>query len=431
MSNLEKMNILFVNPNKLQCSTFKKFSRKEIEQAVSVLKRFGFQCPVVIDNEFNVVVGDILVLAAQKLSVETVPCVEVKNLTKKEVRGFTIAINRILNMGEVDLGALKLEVQDLLGDMDLKFSPDELGFTAIELDNLLFDCSTLDFGNTDDVSKPSDSLPATVPKIVKPGDLVRLGRHLLYCGDALDQQSYQILLGSEKADIVISDPPYNVKIAGNVTTQKCHEEFANASGEMSEVEFTQFLGKSFDNLKSFSVENSIHYIFMDWRHLNEIFTAGKKVYPRLLNLCVWNKLTGGMGSFYRSQHEFCFVFQAGTGKYKNNIELGKNGRYRTNVWDYKGMNTSTKQANKLRKLHPTVKPTAMLMDILLDSSEYGDIVLDCFGGSGSTLIAAEQCSRRARLIELSPHYCDVIIARWEELTGNKHEIIKKKENKNV
>lgn len=177
--------------------------------------------------------------------------------------------------------------------------------------------------------------------------------------------------------------------------------------------------------KEYSQQDSLHYLFMDWRHTSELQLACESIYQKLLNICVWNKMTGGMGSFYRSQHEFCFVYQNGNDSYKNNIQLGKNGRNRTNVWDYPGMNVSTKQAKKLRKLHPTVKPTAMLMDILLDASEYGDIVLDCFGGSGSTLIAAQQCGRRARLIEISPHYCDVIIARWEKLTGQKHQVLER------
>ena len=429
MKNLKEMTILFVNPNGLNCSRLKKYSGKEVERVAKVLNRFGFQCPVVIDKEFNVVVGDMLVLAAQKLELTKIPIVEIQDLTEKEIRGFTIAINKILDMGEIDLTTLRLEVQDLIGDVDLRISPEELGFTTIELDNLLFDCS-LNAEYLESNSETNENLPENVPAIVKTGDLVKLGRHLLYCGDALDCESYKILLGSKKADIVITDPPYNVKIADNVTKQKHHEEFANASGEMTEAEFTQFLGKSFKNLKNFSSDNSIHYIFMDWRHIGEVLSASKNIYPKLLNLCVWNKLNGGMGSFYRSQHEFCFVYQAGTGKHKNNIKKRKNGRNRTNVWDYKGMNTSTRQANKLRKLHPTVKPSAMLGDILLDASEYGDTVLDCFGGSGSTLIAAEQCGRQARLIELSPHYCDVIITRWEELTSKKHEIINKKENIN-
>ena len=233
---------------------------------------------------------------------------------------------------------------------------------------------------------------------------------------------------NEKANIVTTDPPYNVKIQNNVTNQAHHKEFEQASGEMSDSEFENFLNTAFKNAKEYSEENSLHYIFMDWRHSYILQKALLDVYTKLLNICVWDKTKAGLGSFYRSQHEFCFVYQNGNGKYVNNIQLGKNSRNRSNIWQYQGMNISTKQSQKLSKLHPTVKTTAMLVDIMLDASAVNDIVLDCFGGSGSTLIAAEECGRCARLIELSPHYCDVIIHRWEELTGQKHEIISRKDS---
>lgn len=166
---------------------------------------------------------------------------------------------------------------------------------------------------------------------------------------------------------------------------------------------------------------------MDWRHINEILTAGMSVYSEFKNLCVWDKGTAGMGSLYRSQHELIFVFKNGTASHINNVALGVNGRYRTNVWKYPGMHASNPQAKTLVKLHPTVKPIPMIMDALLDCSAAGDIVLDSFGGSGSTLIAAERTKRKARLIELDPHYCDVILYRWEKLTGKSAELCANKE----
>lgn len=197
MKNLKEMTILFVNPNGLNCSRLKKYSGKEVERVAKVLNRFGFQCQVVIDKEFNVVVGDVLVLAAQKLELTKIPIVEIQDLTEKEIRGFTIAINKILDMGEIDLTTLRLEVQDLIGDVDLRISLEELGFTTIELVNLLFDCS-LNAEYLEANSETNENLPENVPAIVKTGDLVKLGRHLLYCGDALDCESYKILLGSKK-----------------------------------------------------------------------------------------------------------------------------------------------------------------------------------------------------------------------------------------
>ncbi len=250
----------------------------------------------------------------------------------------------------------------------------------------------------------------------------KLGDHKLYCGDALEKESYEKLLSKERAGIVFTDPPYNVKIAGNVTKQKHHKEFAEASGEMSEKEFTDFLRKSMELQAEHSKDGSIHYQCMDWRHINELLNAGMSVYSEFKNLCVWDKGTAGMGSLYRSQHELVFVFKNGTASHINNVELGVHGRYRTNVWKYPGMHASNPQAKTLVKLHPTVKPVPMIMDVLLDCSAAGDIVLDSFGGSGSTLIAAERTKRKARLIELDPHYCDVILYRWEKLTGKSAEL---------
>lgn len=422
MLNTEK-SIRYLAPAALKCKarTFKKHSERDISIICKVISRYGFIMPVFIDTCKNIVFGQEFVVAALKLGVDKIPTIEVSHLNEPELSKFSLAMTNILQMGEMDIGYIVEEIKSWLSDIKIEFIPESIGLSSIELDNLLVSCEI----EPDVKTEGKIELPEEVPANTKPGDLIALGRHRLYCGDSLKEESYKILMKDEKADIAMADSPYNVKIQGNVTNQKQHEEFAVASGEMSKAEFTDFLRKVFTMLKAYSKQDSLHYLFMDWRHTSELQLACENIYQRLLNICVWNKMVGGMGSFYRSQHEFCFVYQNGNGSYKNNIQLGKNGRNRTNVWDYQGMNVSTKQAKKLRKLHPTVKPTAMLMDILLDASEYGDIVLDCFGGSGSTLIAAQQCGRRARLIEISPRYCDVIIARWEELTGQKHQIIER------
>ena len=396
-----------------------KYSHSEIERTCKYIKRFGIHIPLVINKKREIVFLEHIYLAAKELDIKEVPVVELESLNEQEVKAFKIASKKISCFGEFDLDDLKIEVTDLIGNFEFNF--DELGFDAIEIDNFFF---IEDENRKEEIATDDEKIEENnIKEIVKKGDLIQLGKHKLYCGDSLDPQSYEILLKNEKANIVITDPPYNVKIQNNVTNRTCHKEFEQASGEMTEKEFENFLKTAFNNLKKFSVENSIHYIFMDWRHSFTLQKASKDVYPKLQNICIWDKTKAGMGSFYRSQHEFCFVFQNGNGEYCNNIQLGKNGRYRSNIWQYQGMNISTKQANKLSKLHPTVKSTAMLIDILLDASKPQDIVLDAFGGSGSTLIAAEESKRRARLIELSPHYCDVIIHRWEELTGKKHKIL--------
>lgn len=395
------------------------YSKEVLKCAEKKITRYNIIIPIVIDKNNNVLIGGEELLALKNLGYKHVPTIEIENLSEAEAKAFSIAHTNLQKKIEYDYDQLKFEIQDILNCEDIKITNEDLLLSSIELDNILFD---LDF-KTEEKAEKIEIIPDEIPQRVKSGDLIKLGSHLLLCGNALKSESYNKLLGSDKADIVITDPPYNVKVADNVTKQKHHKEFAMASGEMTDTEYDNFLHKGLSNIKQYSTDGAVIYIFMDWRHVLALNVVCNQIFSKQLNLCVWNKINGGMGSFYRSQHELCLVYQNGQGKHKNNIELGKNGRNRSNVWDYKGMSTSTKQAKALRKLHPTVKPTAMLMDIMLDASKYGDIVLDCFGGSGSTLIAAEQCGRKARLIELSPHYCDVIIARWEKLTGLKHEII--------
>jgi DNA modification methylase len=227
----------------------------------------------------------------------------------------------------------------------------------------------------------------------------------------------------QKAHAVFADPPYNVKIDGNVCGKGKihHREFAMAAGEMSEPEFVDFLCSALSFLQRHSCDGSVHFICMDWRHAGEVLQAGKKAYDRLLNLCVWTKDNGGMGSFYRSQHELIFVFRKGKEPHRNNVQLGQFGRNRTNVWRYPGMNTLTKSAGEgnLLALHPTVKPVAMIADAILDCSARGDIVLDNFSGVGSTILAAETVGRVCYAIEIDPLYVDAAVRRWEKHTGEK------------
>jgi DNA modification methylase len=239
--------------------------------------------------------------------------------------------------------------------------------------------------------------------------------------DALQAESFGILMDGEKAQFVLTDPPYNVRIKNNVSGfgRVCHDDFAMACGEMSKSEFTEFLAKAFHHLVGHTVEGSIHQIFMDWRHMEEMMAAGREVYSELKNLVVWVKSNAGMGSFYRSRHELVFVWKNGDAPHVNNIQLGQFGRSRTNVWEYAG--ASSFGGDRLEQLasHPTCKPVVMLADAIRDCSRRGDLVLDPFGGSGSTLIAAESTGREARLLELDPHYCDVIVRRWQAVTGKR------------
>ena len=219
--------------------------------------------------------------------------------------------------------------------------------------------------------------------------------------------------------MVFTDPPYNVPIDGHVSGLGSvkHREFAMASGEMSETEFTKFLTDVLGNLAKFSADGAIHYVCMDWAHLRELLNAGHAVYDELKNICVWAKTNGGMGSLYRSQHEMVAVFKSGTAPHINNVELGRHGRYRTNVWTYAGMNTFGAERDEALAMHPTVKPVALVEDAVLDCSDRNGVVVDAFLGSGTTLIAAESAGRRCFGLELDPEYVDLIIRRWQKMTG--------------
>jgi len=241
----------------------------------------------------------------------------------------------------------------------------------------------------------------------------------LLCGDAQDADCFGELLNGETADLVFTDPPYNVAIDGNVCGLGAvrHREFAFASGEMSASQFTSFLTTTLGNAAAVMRDGAIAFVCMDWRHMQELLDAGHKVFSELKNLVIWNKTNGGMGTFYRSKHELIFVFKLGTGEHTNSFGLGDTGRYRTNVWDYAGISSLGPNRSEELAMHPTVKPVALIADAIRDCSRRGEIILDCFGGSGSTLIAAEKTGRRSRLIEYDPIYCDTIVRRWQQLTG--------------
>jgi DNA modification methylase len=287
-----------------------------------------------------------------------------------------------------------------------------------------FDIGEIDLILQESKAEDDEEEPVEIsrePAITQPGDVWLLGSHRLMCGDSLDESVYYALMNSQVADVVFTDPPYNVKIDGNVCGKGAirHREFAMASGEMSEAEFVSFLSKALALLGSFSKAGSVHFICMDWRHAGELLLAGKQMYDAFLNLCVWAKDNGGMGSLYRSQHELVFVFRNGTESHRNNVQLGRFGRNRTNVWRYPGVNTLSRSGDEgnLLALHPTVKPVAMIADAILDCSAPGDIVLDNFAGVGSTILAAERTGRTCYAIEIDPVYVDTAVMRWEKTTG--------------
>lgn len=385
-------------------------SKKQLRQIAESIETFGFTNPVLIDAANTILAGHGRVDAAKLIGMGHVPCVRLEHMTPAQKRAYVLADNKLaLNAGWDD-ELLAEELQALMGVEDLGFDIGVTGFDLGEIDTLITGLGVEDPGDPED-----DVLPVEAPRRVHPGDVWRLGRHRLVCGDALDPAVVATLMQGEAARMVFSDPPYNVKIDGHVggSGKIKHREFAMASGEMSDVEFIGFLATAFRNLADVSMDGSIHYLCMDWRHMTEMLAAGQGVYDELKNLIVWVKDNGGMGTFYRSRHELIFAFKKGSAPHVNTFELGQHGRYRTNVWQYRGVNTMRAGRMEELALHPTVKPVQMIADAIRDVSGRGEVVLDIFGGSGSTLIAAEKTGRKGYLVELDPIYCDRILARWE------------------
>jgi len=387
-------------------------SPMQIRQIAESLKKFGWSNPVLVDDDDGIIAGHGRVAAAQLLGLTTVPTIRLGTMTEAEKRAYIIADNRLAELAGWDEQLLAIELQFLL-DVEVDFDVELTGFETADIDRIL--------GGAGDLAEP-ERVPEPDPEapvVSRPGDLWEIGRHRILCGDARDRENYECLLAGEIAQMVFTDPPYNVAIDGNVSGLGAtrHREFAMASGEMSSAEFTSFLRAVFRHLVAFSIDGAIHFICMDWRHLREILDASEGIYSELKNLCVWAKTNAGMGSFYRSQHELVFVFKAGRGKHVNNFGLGEKGRHRTNLWTYAGVNTFRQGRMDDLTAHPTIKPTAMVADAILDCSKRSGVVLDAFAGSGATLIAAERTGRRGRAIEIDPAYVDLCVRRLEMETG--------------
>lgn len=414
----------------------RRHSKQQIQQIANSIDRFGFTNPVLVGDDGEIIPGHGRVAAAKLLGIETVPTLKLSHLSNAERRAYVLADNKLALNAEWDEEILAIELQALV---EMDFEVDLTGFSIGEVDFLLEGDGTDDQADT-----TMDHLiaPKAGPATSKLGDVWMLGRHRLMCGDARSQEDVAHLCGGERVDMMFTDPPYNVPVLGNVSGlgKHQHREFAFASGEMSTDEFTAFLKQTLGNASSQLKDGAIAFVCMDWRHMSEILHAGQVVFTEMKNLCVWNKTNGGMGTFYRSKHELVFVFKNGTATHTNSFGLGEGGRYRTNVWDYAGVNSFGSVRDNELAMHPTVKPVAMIADAIKDCSAQSQTVLDVFGGSGSTLIAAESCHRRAFVLEFDPIYCDTIIRRFEALTntkaihqdsGSNFEEVTEARNKNV
>jgi DNA modification methylase len=409
LHQITEMQVAKLRPSKRNARTH---SKKQIEEIVNSIRRFGWTYPILADEQGNILCGVGRWLAAEKLGLAKAPVIVLSNLGDTEKRALALADNKIAANAGWDrtiLAAELGELADLLPQIDLGI--EITGFEAAEIDSLMGDL-------IDPEQDPADAIPEIeqIP-ISRTADLWLLGRHRLICGDACSDADVRALIGRERADMVFTDPPFNLCIATTVGRGKIkHREFASASGEMSPPQFTQFLIDWMMLAARYSNVGALTFAFMDWRHLGEILAAGRQVYGELKQLIVWAKTNAGQGSHYRSQHELIFMFKNGNGQHQNNMQLGRYGRNRSNLWTYAGVNTFRTGRLDDLSVHPTVKPIALVADAMRDCSRRNDIILDPFLGSGTTILAAERVGRRGYGVEKDPLYCDVAIRRWQDFT---------------
>ena len=387
---------------------------KQLIKIQNSIEKFGFINPILVDEHNEIIAGHARLAAARLAHLPQVPVIRLEHLSTAQKKAYRIADNKLAELGTWSIENLQLEFQEL-EKLDLDFSLGITGFDMGDIDLILE-------GKEAKADPKANNIPFIPDNevVTREGDIWILGEHRIICGNSLQKETLSQLMEDKKADMVFTDPPYNVKINGHVcgAGNVQHKEFKFASGEMTVEEFTRFLKTSFELLCMFSKDGSLHYICMDWRHIKEIMMAAE-VYDQFKNLCVWRKDNAGMGSFYRSQHELIFMFKHGKEPHINNVELGIHGRYRTNVWNYAGVNTPSAENAEKRAMHPTVKPVELIKDAILDASNRGGVVLDTFLGSGSTLIAAEKAGRICYGVELEPKYVDTAIRRYESL-GEKY-----------
>jgi DNA modification methylase len=380
-------------------------SRKQIEQIAASITAFGFANPILVDVNDVVIAGHGRLRAAAMLGLATVPVITLPALSPAQARALRLADNKIALNAGWDFELLKVEFEAL---SEFSFDLGVTGFSSGEIDVVLQSS-----GDPDDEVVPA----CLAAPVTQPGDVWLLGEHRLICGDCRDEAVLDRLMGGRQADAAFLDPPYNVVIDGNAVAKGRHANFAMACGEMSPGEFTRFLEASLGACACVSREGAVHFVCMDHRHVAELSSAGEHVYGARLNVCVWNKSSAGMGSLYRSKHELVFVYRVGQTPHFNAVELGRHGRNRTNVWDYASVNSLRGSRREDLALHPTVKPVGLVADAIKDVTRKGELVVDGFLGSGTSLVAAERSGRRCFGVELEPRYVDVAIERWTAMTG--------------
>ena len=384
----------------------RKSEAAHVREVANSIGAFGFNVPLLLGRNNVVIDGAIRLEAARLLGLSAAPCIRVDHLDENEQRLLRLAINRLGEKGSWDIAELEVEFKELI----IAEAPIELsGFGSDEIDQILIgsDDQNVEIG----ALAPDPEATA----IARVGDIFRLGSHRLICGDATDPSIVTTLMQADVARLVFTDQPFNVAIGGHVSGGD-HREFLMASGEMTDDQFLDFNQRWIGAVLPHLIDGGIFGTFIDWRGLPIVHAAATQVGLLPMNLVVWAKTNAGMGSLYRSQHELLPLFKKGTAPHVNNVALGKRGRHRSNVWTYPGASSLGSDARRGLQDHPTVKPTAMLQDAIIDISDRDEIILEPFGGSGSTLIACQKSGRICRCIELDPLYVDVILKRYEAVT---------------
>ncbi len=335
-----------------------------VDKMVDCIKEYGFRIPIVAKSDGSVVDGHLRLKAARKLGLKEVPVVLADDLTEAQIKAFRLVANQSANWAEWDKDLLRLELLDLKGmDFDLNLT----GFDLSEVDRLIQENKTI---QEDEFEEDIEEKEV----ITKPGDIWILGNHCLMCGDAKDEASMNRLMSDQVADMVFT--------------------------HLKEEAATEQLPQIFKNLKNKTKNGSLFFIGTNWQRMYEIMSAGRSIFDEYKQLCVWNKGIEQQAELYKNQLKLFFVFKKGEAKHTNNFGLGETGRYRTNVWSYR--------ANEV--------PVQLAADAILDCSHINEIILDPFGGKGTTLIASEETGRRCYMMEINPKYCDTIIRRWMNLT---------------
>ncbi len=413
---MQKLTISYqpVSEVMANCRNARTHDRRQLKQIKDSIKAFGFTNPLLVDEASVLIAGHGRLMAAKDLGLAMVPVIVLEHLTDNQKRALMLADNKIALNAGWDMELLASELTDL-SSMDLEFDLELTGFDVADIDIIIDDAKDLTNGQVEAAPVPDEATPV----VTRRGDLWCLGKHRALCGDARSPDDFALLVGEGRADMVFTDPPYNVPIAGHVSGKGRvrHREFHEASGEMTRSGFTAFLDEVLVNTSHSCRDGAVSFVCMDWRHMGELLEAGQRAFDEYLNLCVWAKTNGGMGSLYRSQHELVFVFRKGKVQHRNNVQLGRHGRNRTNVWTYAGVNTFREGRMDELSAHPTAKPVAMVRDAILDVTKRGEVVLDPFLGGGATLMAAEQSGRVAYAMDIDPAYVDVALRRWRKETG--------------